>query len=87
MKRPAPLTNREEELIELRKSEIGSISEVSIDTKHKTLSGIAFPISESAKKAIIDIGQNVVDYVQLKIGKLILFEIFQAYKKSINNSN
>lgn len=87
MKRPAPLTNREEELIELRKSEIGSISEVSIDTKHKTLSGIAFPISEAAKKAIIDIGQNVVDYVQLKIGKLILFEIFQAYKKSISNSN
>lgn len=69
MKRPAPLTNREEELIELRKSEIGSVSEVSIDTKHKTLSGIAFPISESAKKAIIDIGKNQVDYVQLKIGK------------------
>lgn len=69
MKRPAPLTNREEEMKELLKNERASASDVSIDTKHKTLSGVTFPMTEEAKTAILKIGQKLVDYVQLKIGK------------------
>ncbi|KAL0277199.1 UNVERIFIED_CONTAM: hypothetical protein PYX00_004563 [Menopon gallinae] len=67
MKSPAPLTNREEELKELLKNEIASVSEISIDSKHKTLSGVAFPMSSNATEAVMDIGKGSVDYVQLKI--------------------
>lgn len=69
MKGPAPLTNREEEMKELLKNERASASEIGIDTKQKTLSGVTFPMTDDAKRAILQIGQKVVDYVQLKIGK------------------
>lgn len=78
MKAPAPLTTREEEMKELLKSEIASVSDVGINTKQQTLAGVAFPISEEARKAIVDIGRNVTDYVQLKIG-----ECFPAGKRSL----
>ncbi|KAK6640066.1 hypothetical protein RUM43_008343 [Polyplax serrata] len=67
MKGPAPLTNREEEMKELLKNERASASEIGIDTKQKTLSGVTFPMTDDAKRAILQIGQKVVDYVQLKI--------------------
>lgn len=68
LKQPAPLTNREEEMKELLKYERASASEINVDTKHKTLSGVAFPMTEDAKKAILQIGQKLIEYVQLKIG-------------------
>lgn len=69
MKSPAPLTNREEELKEVLKNEMASVSEIGIDSKQRTLSGVAFPLSPDAVKAIVDMKKRAVDYVQLEIGR------------------
>lgn len=67
MASPAPLSMREEELQELRKTEVNT--EINIDTKQQTLSGVAFPITEPATRAILDMARGSYDYLQLKIGK------------------
>lgn len=62
---PAPLTTREEELQEIRKTEINT--EVNVDSKHQTLGGVMFPISESAKTAVQDMARGSYDYLQFRI--------------------
>ncbi|XP_074030318.1 twinfilin actin binding protein [Leptinotarsa decemlineata] len=62
---PAPLSMREEELQEIRRTEVNT--DISIDTKHHTLSGVAFPITEPAKQAILDMARGSYDYIQFKI--------------------
>lgn len=62
-KAPAPLTNREEELATITQD----ITDISIDTRTQTLSGVAFPIEDAAKKALTDIMNKKINYVQLKI--------------------
>ncbi|XP_063922273.1 twinfilin [Zophobas morio] len=62
---PAPLTIREEELQELRKTEVHT--DISVDSKQQTLTGVAFPITQAAKQAIIDMARGSYDYLQLKI--------------------
>jgi len=75
-KAPAPLTSREEELAELRKHERGS-THVNIDTRHQTLSGVAFPMTEPAHQALRDLAAKVHNYVQLSIGEFVTdFQIF-----------
>lgn len=59
---------REEELEEIKKSEVNT--DISIDTKQQTLSGVAFPITETAKQAILDMMRGSYNYLQLKIGNL-----------------
>lgn len=61
---PAPLTTAEEELAELKKSTVNTDG---VETRHQTLSGVAFPVTDKAKQAITDIGQGIHEYVQLKI--------------------
>lgn len=62
---PAPLTMREEELQEIKRSEINV--DYGVDTKHQTLSGVVFPISEAAKEAVFDMGRGSYDYIQFRI--------------------
>ncbi|KAK0176479.1 hypothetical protein PV328_000611 [Microctonus aethiopoides] len=62
---PAPLTSAEEELVELKKSTIHT--DYNVETRHQTLSGVAFPVTDEAKQAITEIGKGVHEYVQLKI--------------------
>ncbi|KAL3269336.1 hypothetical protein HHI36_008408 [Cryptolaemus montrouzieri] len=62
---PAPLTSREEELQEIRRSEVHT--DYSVDSKQQTLSGVAFPVTESAKNAIQDMINGSYDYLQFKI--------------------
>lgn len=62
---PAPLTSREEELAELRKTEVNT--EINTDTRHQTLGGIACPMSEGAKQAIGDMLRGSYDYLQFRI--------------------
>lgn len=62
---PAPLTTAEEELAELKKTTVHT--DYSVETRHQTLSGVAFPVTEEAEKAILDLGRGVHEYVQLKI--------------------
>lgn len=65
MAAPTPLTAREEEINELRRSEIKT--DVGVDTRHQTLSGINCPISEAALQAINDLKRGSYNYVQFHI--------------------
>nr|CAD7200376.1 unnamed protein product [Timema douglasi]CAD7395128.1 unnamed protein product [Timema poppensis] len=62
---PAPLTLAEEELAELRRTEINT--SVGIDTRQHTLSGVSFPLTDEAWQAIEELADKVIDYVQLRI--------------------
>lgn len=64
---PAPLTMAEEELALVKKTE--TQAHIGVDTKHQTLSGVAFPISENGLKALLEYKHNRLSYVQLSIGK------------------
>lgn len=65
MSAPAPLTQREEEMLEIRRNEIQT--DIGPDTKLKTLSGIALEITESAVAAIRDAVSGSYNYLQFKI--------------------
>lgn len=67
---PAPLSMREEELQELKKTEVNT--EISINTKQQTLGGVEFPLTEAAKQAIIDMARGSYDYLQFRIGEFKL---------------
>ncbi|KAF7282224.1 hypothetical protein GWI33_003024 [Rhynchophorus ferrugineus] len=62
---PAPLSSREEELQELKRTEINT--DISINTKQQTLGGVSFPMLESAQDAIKDMARGSYDYIQLRI--------------------
>lgn len=62
---PAPLTTREEELAELRKTEVNT--EINTDTRHQTLGGINCPMSEATMQAIRDLLRGSYDYLQFRI--------------------
>ena len=63
---PAPLTQAEEELAFVKKTETNA--NISIDSKQQTLGGVSFPLSEAAARAIIEMKQKLHNYVQLSIG-------------------
>lgn len=69
---PAPLSMREEELQELKKTEVNT--EISINTKQQTLGGVEFPLTEAAKQAIIDMARGSYDYLQFRIGEFKLHD-------------
>ncbi|XP_068152390.1 twinfilin [Drosophila tropicalis] len=62
---PAPLTTREEELQELRKTEVHT--EISTNTRHQTLGGISCPLSDATISAIQDLVRGNYDYLQFRI--------------------
>lgn len=62
---PAPLTTREEELNELKKTEVHT--EISIDTRHQTLGGLACPWTEETTSAVKELANNAHNYLQFKI--------------------
>lgn len=64
MSAPTPLTQREEEINELRRSEIKTDS---VDTRHQTLSGISCPVSSAALQAISDFKRGSYNYLQFNI--------------------
>lgn len=64
---------REEELQEIKRSEINV--DYGVDTKHQTLIGVVFPISEAAKEAVFDMGRGSYDYIQFRIGIVIFYFI------------
>nr|CAG4652027.1 EOG090X0A90 [Triops cancriformis] len=65
MASPAPLTNAEEELAEVRKHE--NRADVGVGTRQATCNGIFFPFSDSALKALLDFENGKYDYVQLSL--------------------
>uniref|UniRef100_A0A2D4FNI2 Twinfilin-1 n=2 Tax=Micrurus corallinus TaxID=54390 RepID=A0A2D4FNI2_MICCO len=62
---PAPLTTAEEELRQIKISEVET--EVSVDTKHQTLQGVAFPVAQDALQALEKLKNKELNYVQLQI--------------------
>lgn len=75
---PAPLSMREEELQELKKTEVNT--EISINTKQQTLGGVEFPLTEAAKQAIIDMARGSYDYLQFRIGEFKLHDFWLFLK-------
>ena len=65
MSAPTPLTRQEEEMNELRRTEIKT--DVGVDTRHQTLSGINCPISDAALQAIHDLKRGSYNYLQFHI--------------------
>lgn len=62
---PAPLTTREEEIQELRKTEVRT--EISTDTRHQTLGGLSCPLSDATLAAVQDLLRGNYDYLQFRI--------------------
>lgn len=62
---PAPMTFAEEELQMIKKSESGV--EISIDTKHPTIQGVAFPMSDAVIAKLFDFKDGLLNYVQMSI--------------------
>jgi len=62
---PAPLTSREEEMAELKKTEINT--DISTDTRHQTLGGISCPLTDATVASIHDLRTGNYDYLQFKI--------------------
>ncbi|CAD5111925.1 DgyrCDS1186 [Dimorphilus gyrociliatus] len=60
-----PLTAAEEELAEIKKTEVQA--NVHVDSKHQTLAGVAFPISQSAFTALDKLKHKEITYVQLSL--------------------
>lgn len=65
MSAPAPLTQREEEMLEIRRNEIQT--DVSTETRQKTLGGISCALTEAATVAIKDTVRGSYNYLQFKI--------------------
>ncbi|XP_051777323.1 twinfilin-2 isoform X1 [Erpetoichthys calabaricus] len=73
---PAPLTAAEQELQQIKINEDKVVrdsrrrmvkTEISVESKHQTLQGLAFPLQEAAQQAILLLKQGKVNYVQLKL--------------------
>uniref|UniRef100_A0A1A7XW20 Twinfilin-1 n=1 Tax=Iconisemion striatum TaxID=60296 RepID=A0A1A7XW20_9TELE len=62
---PLPLTAAEEELRQIKLSEVQT--DISVDTKQQTLQGVAFPINKAAAEALVHFRDKKINYVQLKI--------------------
>lgn len=62
---PKPLTNREEEIEELKKSE--NLTKINVDTKHKTLQGVMFPVEQSGLEKLELFKQERCDYIRFAI--------------------
>lgn len=70
---PAPLTLREEELLELKRTE-GS-TYINSDTRHQTLNGVSCPLSDTVVEAILDVLRGSYDYLQFRVD----IEVFVAF--------
>lgn len=64
-KSPVPLSNAEEELQNIKRIESGT--DIGVDSKHQTMQGIAFPISDDAINALCDMKDGRLNYLQLSI--------------------
>ncbi|XP_064374783.1 twinfilin-2 isoform X2 [Dromaius novaehollandiae] len=62
---PAPLTAAEQELQQIRINEVKT--EISVESKHQTLQGLAFPLQLDAQQAIQALKQKRINYIQLKL--------------------
>lgn len=72
---PKPLTNREEEIEEIRKNE--NLTKINVDTKQKTLQGVMFPIETNGLNKLEQFRNGDCDYLRFSIdinGEKILLD-------------
>ncbi|KAM9815056.1 twinfilin-1-like [Syngnathus typhle] len=62
---PLPLTAAEEELRQIRLHEVQT--DISVDSKHQTLQGVAFPMDRAAVSALERFRDKEINYVQLEV--------------------
>ncbi|XP_054632212.1 twinfilin-1-like [Dunckerocampus dactyliophorus] len=62
---PLPLTAAEEELRQIKLHEVQT--DISVDSKHQTLQGVAFPIHKDAVAALERFRERQINYVQLQV--------------------
>lgn len=62
---PVPLTTREEEIAEIKRTEIKT--DFSPESRQQTLSGIVCPIVQSAQQSINDMKRGSYNYLQFRI--------------------
>ncbi|XP_028305606.1 twinfilin-1a [Gouania willdenowi] len=62
---PKPFTAAEQELRQMKLDEVQT--DIGVDTKQQTLTGVAFPIDQEARDALLCFLQRNINYVQLKI--------------------
>jgi twinfilin-like protein len=60
-----PLTQREQEINEMRRTEVKT--NIGIDSRHQTMSGLNCPVSEASQQAIRDIQRGSYNYLQFEI--------------------
>ncbi|KAL7832893.1 hypothetical protein SRHO_G00299110 [Serrasalmus rhombeus] len=67
---PAPLTAAEQELqrIKITEGRVKQVkTEISVETKHQTLQGLAFPLQMEAKRALQQLTERRINYIQLRL--------------------
>ncbi|XP_064154471.1 twinfilin-2 isoform X2 [Anguilla rostrata] len=67
---PAPLTAAERELQQIKINEDRVVrvkTEISVESKHQTLQGLAFPLQEEARHALQQLTQRRINYIQLRL--------------------
>ncbi|TMS19686.1 WD repeat-containing protein 82 [Larimichthys crocea] len=62
---PAPLTMAEQELQRIKVTEV--TMEFGLDKRAQTLQGLAFPLQEEAKRALQQLKQRRINYIQLRL--------------------
>lgn len=62
---PAPLTFAEEELATIKQTEVRA--DVGVDTKHQTITGLSFPLTNDAIHKLHDLKEDTITYVQLRL--------------------
>lgn len=67
---PAPLTRAEQELqrIKITEGRVKQVkAEISVESKHQTLQGLAFPLQDTARRALHQLAQKRINYIQLRL--------------------
>ncbi|KAA0201727.1 hypothetical protein HAZT_HAZT003554 [Hyalella azteca] len=80
-KAPAPLTSQEEELMEVKRQEVNP--DIGINTKHQTMTGLSFPLSNRAVQAVASFTKGDLQYVRLYIDLTDEKIEVEAQKKSL----
>uniref|UniRef100_A0A3Q3G3E1 Twinfilin actin-binding protein 2b n=1 Tax=Labrus bergylta TaxID=56723 RepID=A0A3Q3G3E1_9LABR len=62
---PAPLTTAEQQLQQIKVTEV--TMEFGLDKRAQTLQGLAFPLQEEAKRALQQLKQRCINYIQLRL--------------------
>jgi twinfilin-like protein len=79
---PKPMTNREEELEQIKLNE--TRTNINVDTKQKTLQGVMFPLEKRADDYLIKFQNGFLNYLQFTIDIKNQLILLDRYKENLN---